>query len=71
MLFDSNKQLLCSGDAFCNKYSCKLEKGSYVIRLHVRHEKVDLLEKLNEMPLTVLTKLAQEVIKSLDSSYVI
>ncbi|XP_076034964.1 tripeptidyl-peptidase II isoform X2 [Oratosquilla oratoria] len=61
MLFDSNKQHLASGDAYSIKHSTKLEKGEYVIRLHVRHERTDLLEKLNDLPLTLLFKLPQEV----------
>lgn len=61
MLYDHNKQLMGCGDAYSNKYSLKLDKGDYIIRLHVRHERPDLLEKLTDLPLTVLTKLPQEV----------
>ncbi|KAL7634240.1 UNVERIFIED_CONTAM: hypothetical protein RMT77_015570 [Armadillidium vulgare] len=69
MLFDSGKQLLCSGDAFSSKYSCKLDKGSYIIKRHIRHEKSEYLEKLNELPLTILTKLSQEVKLDIYSCY--
>ncbi|KAB7497558.1 Tripeptidyl-peptidase 2 [Armadillidium nasatum] len=69
MLFDSGKQLLCSGDAFSSKYNCKLDKGSYIIKRHVRHEKSEYLEKLNELPLTILTKLSQEVKLDIYSCY--
>ena len=61
LLFDSNKQLLGCGDAYSSKYQLKLEKGDYTIRMHVRHEKPDLLEKLQDTPLIILTKLPQEV----------
>ena len=61
MLFDTNKQLLATGDAFYRKYSCKLDKGDYILRLHVRHEKTEFLERLTELPVTLYFKLSQEV----------
>jgi len=45
MCFDTNKQYLGAGDVI-KDYSLKLEKGDYFIRMQIRHEKVDQLEKL-------------------------
>ena len=39
----------------------KLEKGEYVLRLHVRHEKKDLLEKLQDIPVLISQKLASTI----------
>ncbi len=36
----------------------KLDKGDYVLRLHVRHEKKELLDKLVDLPVLVSQKLA-------------
>ncbi|CAM1330735.1 TPP2 (predicted), partial [Pycnogonum litorale] len=57
MLFDCNKQLMATGDAYPNKYSAKLEKGDYVLKLQVRHEKKDLLDKLTDTIVLIQHKL--------------
>ena len=35
----------------------KLEKGDYVLKLHVRHEKKEHLDKLTDMVMTVSSRL--------------
>ncbi|XP_015173140.1 PREDICTED: tripeptidyl-peptidase 2 isoform X4 [Polistes dominula] len=58
MIYDSNKQLIACGDAYPSKYTIqKLEKGDYTIKMHVRHEKKELLDRLTEMPLLLSQKL--------------
>ncbi|VEN44644.1 unnamed protein product [Callosobruchus maculatus] len=57
LLYDSNKQLMGCGDAYPSKYLVKLEKGDYSIRLQVRHDKKEYLEKVNEAPLLLNQKL--------------
>ncbi|CAF0707859.1 unnamed protein product [Brachionus calyciflorus] len=70
MIYESNsKRLVLSGDAFpvIYKYSKTLEKGDYVIRLFVRHEKIDLLEKLKETSLYLrhsISSISQDVYTS-------
>ncbi|KAJ4440491.1 hypothetical protein ANN_08632 [Periplaneta americana] len=61
MLFDSNKQLLATGDAYPCKYMAKVEKGDYVLKLHVRHERKDLLDKMLDQPLLLSHKLPATV----------
>lgn len=57
MMFDSNKFLVGSGDAYSKSKFYKLEKGDYVIKLQIRHEKKDLLEKLSDASMLVDFKL--------------
>lgn len=61
MLFDSNKMMLQSGDAYSGSNYFKLDKGDYVIKLQVRHEKKDLLEKVNEAVMQASFKLASSL----------
>ncbi|CAG9796314.1 unnamed protein product [Diatraea saccharalis] len=59
MLYNSCKQLMAVGDAYPSKYSVKLEKGEYVLKLNVRHESRSLLEKLQELPVLIQQRLPQ------------
>ncbi|XP_076246823.1 tripeptidyl-peptidase 2-like isoform X2 [Calliopsis andreniformis] len=62
MIYDCNKQLICCGDAYPSKYTIqKLEKGDYTLKMHIRHEKKDLLEKLTDMPLLLSKKLSNPI----------
>lgn len=58
MLFDSNKMLTGSGDAYSGTNFMKLDKGDYVVKLQVRHEKKDLLEKISEAVMLATFKLS-------------
>jgi len=58
MVYDGNKRLIGCGDAYPTKWGIKLEKGDYVVRAHVRHEKRDYVEKFTDTPLTVSSKLS-------------
>lgn len=61
MCFDGNKMMVASGDAFSGSNFFKLEKGDYVIRMQVRHEKRETLEKVNEVTLLASYKLANSI----------
>ncbi|XP_022098727.1 tripeptidyl-peptidase 2-like isoform X1 [Acanthaster planci] len=61
LLFDNNKQYMGAGDAYPNQYTIKLDKGDYTIRLQVRHEHKDLLEKLKDMVMLIDQKLSSSL----------
>ncbi len=51
------------------QYSVKLEKGDYVLKLQIRHEKRDLLEKLKDIIVLIHHKLASSVNLDIYSSH--
>ena len=55
-----SRRLLLAGDAFPlqYKYARSCDKGDYVVRLHVRHERMDALERLKDATLNVRHALA-------------
>ncbi|XP_058803991.1 tripeptidyl-peptidase 2 isoform X2 [Phymastichus coffea] len=62
MIYNSNKQLIHCGDAYPTKYILpKIEKGDYTLKMQIRHEKRDLLDRLTEMPLLLVQKLGKEI----------
>lgn len=69
MIFDSNKMMVGCGDAYSNKNFLKLTKGDYVVKLHVRHEKRELLEKLNDVVLHVTFKMTNTLSPDIYSSF--
>lgn len=68
-LFDNKKMLIASGDAYSSSKFTKLEKGEYAIRLQVRHEKRELLEKVNEVLMLATFKLTTPIAVDTFSSH--
>ncbi|KAL1392834.1 hypothetical protein pipiens_012189 [Culex pipiens pipiens] len=69
MVFDANKMMVGCGDAYSNDSYLKLEKGDYTVRLQVRHEKKELLEKVGEATLLAHIKLANTLSVDIYKSY--
>lgn len=61
MLFDVNKMMIACGDSYNTDTFVKLDKGDYVIRLQVRHEKKELLEKISDATMVVTMKLPNNI----------
>lgn len=72
MVFDANKMMVCCFDAYSDTSFTKLDKGDYTIKLQVRHEKKEYLEKISEAVLLVTFKLQNainlEVFKSFNNA---
>lgn len=69
MVFDSNKMMIGCGDAYSNDSYLKLEKGDYTVRLQIRHEKKELLEKISETNMLANIKLANTLSVDIYKSY--
>lgn len=71
MVFDGYKQHVLTSDAYglTHNYSTKLEKGDYQVRVQVRHESVTLLEKVNDLSLCLVQKLASPVTLDVFATY--
>lgn len=67
--FDANRRQVLCGDAYSGNSFYKLSKGEYTIKLQVRHEKKDALEKVNEATLTASFKLSSSLSLDIYSSY--
>lgn len=39
----------------------KLDKGDYIVKMHVRHERRDLLEKITDLPIQLIQKLQNQI----------
>ncbi|XP_059614675.1 tripeptidyl-peptidase 2 [Phlebotomus argentipes] len=61
MIFDKNCMMVGCGDAYSYRNFIKLEKGEYTIRLQVRHEKKELLEKVSEATIIATFKLPSSI----------
>lgn len=47
----------------------KLDKGDYTIKMHVRHERRELLEKIIDLPIQVVQKLQNSISLDVYSSH--
>lgn len=69
MCFDANKKLVACGDAYSGNTFIKLAKGDYTVRVQVRHEKKELLEKVNEATITASFKLSAPLSLDIFTTY--
>lgn len=51
------------------QYAVKLDKGDYVIRMHIRDDKKDYLDKLMDIPMLLNQKLPNTISLDVHSSH--
>ncbi|GJY09672.1 tripeptidyl-peptidase 2 isoform X2 [Tanacetum coccineum] len=61
MISDSNKRVYAMGDVYPDY--AKLPKGDYTLQLHLRHEDVQILEKLKQLVVFIERKLEKEAVQ--------
>nr|GEW39471.1 tripeptidyl-peptidase 2 isoform X2 [Tanacetum cinerariifolium] len=61
MISDSNKRVYAMGDVYPDY--AKLPKGHYTLQLHLRHEDVQILEKLKQLVVFIERKLEKEAVQ--------
>ena len=66
MLFDGDKKYLGVADAWPDEI--KVPKGNVTVRMQVRHDKPEMLEKLKETPIWIERKLEKDLALSLYTS---
>uniref|UniRef100_A0A7G3B1B0 Putative tripeptidyl-peptidase 2 n=1 Tax=Lutzomyia longipalpis TaxID=7200 RepID=A0A7G3B1B0_LUTLO len=69
MIFDKNCMMVGCGDAYSHGNFIKLEKGEYTIRLQIRHEKKELLEKVSETTMIATFKLQSPIYLDIYKSF--
>ncbi|RDX90815.1 Tripeptidyl-peptidase 2, partial [Mucuna pruriens] len=60
IISDSNKQVYSSGDVYPN--STKLPKGEYNLQLYLRHDNLQILEKMKQLVLFIERNLEEKVL---------
>lgn len=58
MLYNSHKQFVSCGDAYAQKWSVKADKDDYSIKVFIRHDKKEMLDKMVDLPMTIASKLS-------------
>ena len=56
---DKNNRLVGTSDAFPE--TLELPAGTYTVRVQVKHDRIELLERMKTLPLTVKRKLSSDV----------
>ncbi|KAM3727921.1 Tripeptidyl-peptidase [Dirofilaria immitis] len=69
MIFSTTKQYIGSSAPYPDRYTLKLEKGEYRVRVQIRHDDASLLERYREAVLILKLKLASAISLDCFSEY--